>query len=81
MHPLETAAEAAGQSLGQRRLAYSGHAFEQQVSARENRHQGEMDDFVFAANDFAEGVFETFSRSKSKRGGFGRSAGERHDLG
>ena len=45
--------ERARQRLRQGGLAHSGHPFDQQVSTREQRDQGEADDLILAPNDGA----------------------------
>ncbi len=55
---LEGAVQAAGQRVRQRGLAHARNALDQQVPAREQRHQRQPDDFVCAANHPPQRAFE-----------------------
>ena len=44
--------------VSQRGLADSGDVFDQQMAAREQRDQRELDDFFFALDDAGDGVLE-----------------------
>ena len=55
---LERAVEGVRQRVRQRGLAHAGDVFDQQMAAREQRDQREVDDFVLAANDAGNGVLE-----------------------
>ena len=66
LHALKTAIESARQRLAKRGLAHAGNAFDQQVSAGQHGNQGEADDFVLAADDFAERVFQSAPRDETR---------------
>ena len=53
--------------LCQRGLADSGNAFNQQVSARENRHQGQADHFILAADYLPQEQLSSCSRAVGQR--------------
>ena len=56
------------QGLRQRGLAHAGHVFDEQVAARQQRDQRELDGFVLAANDAGDGLLELGDQSGGGRG-------------
>ena len=44
--------------MGQSGLPHARHVFNQQVAAREERDEGQLDGFILAANDAAHGLLQ-----------------------
>jgi len=69
---LKAAIERARHGLAQGGFSHAGHAFNQQVAARQDADQGQPDDFVLAANHLAERGFQIDSAMGQGRGGLRR---------
>ena len=58
LHPPEIAVDGARKSVGESGFANPGNAFNQQMSAGKNRHQGQADDLVLATDDGAQSTLQ-----------------------
>ena len=67
LHSLKAAVEGPGQSLAKSSLADAGNAFDQQVSASQERNQREPDNIVLAANDLARARFPAAARDGTRQ--------------
>jgi hypothetical protein len=72
LYALKAAVDGPGQCLAKSSFADSRDAFDQQMSASQHANQRQADNIVFAANHFAENVFQLTRTMGRGNGGFGR---------
>ncbi len=54
--------------MGECRLAHTRDVFDQQMAAREQAHQGELDHFIFTPDDALHGLLHALEKVRSDGG-------------